>query len=304
LAAQRRKRDLRRFTQVSNDLPDNPKIEAFDQRDKHTIMAVAVSAWIVSNDSAADGEIVPRTALRKADAVGLSVDLDGEQVSVTDAMVAVGFWHRPGHTCQRCPQPRAGRVQLHDISLHQPSKADREELIEKKRRAGRASAKKRWGTPDEQEELPLGVAAGQDPAVTGVKTAATTGATTGGKADAMARATEQLGAEVQVPARQARPASRRKTKMREGWPLTEEMRLWAKEKIPDVDVGPQHERFVLHYVGKGTPVEDWGALWRSWMLDEQAKAKNRRGGRAPYRSPAGGAAELEDDWAPARRETA
>jgi hypothetical protein len=302
LAARRKKRDLRRFTQVSNDLPDNPKIDVFDQRDKHTIMAVAVSAWIVSNDSAADGEIVPRTALRKADAVGLTVDLDGEEMSVTEAMIAVGLWHLPGHQCKHgCPQPRTGRVQLHDIDLHQPSRAEREDLIEKRRKGGKASAAKRWGTSPEQGELDLGATAGQSAAVTGVKTDATTGA----MADAMARAAHQLGGDVDVPARQPRTTSRRKTKMREGWPLTEEMSIWAKEKTPDIDLPGQHERFVLHYKGKGTPVEDWVALWRAWMLQEQERAKNRRGGRQAYRNPEGGAAELEEDWGGAgHRETA
>lgn len=309
--AQRRARDTRRFTFVANDIFDNPKFAAFERRDLHTMVAVATAAWIVSNDTTGDGEILARSALRKADAVGVMVELDGQEMSVADAMTHQGLWHRPGHTCEKCPQPKDGRVQLHDIGLHQRLKAEREELSAKRSKYGKEGADKRWeplraakraaaaAQAAQQGELPFTADAGEEPVADAMASAIAKGMANP-MASAMASASEQLDREPDVPARRPRAVSTRgRTKIRADFAASETMRTWAKEHAADVDVDSETERFVTYWRGRGTLQEDWGSQWQSWMLGEQNKktAGGRRGAaRGPYRSPAGGTDELRNDW--------
>lgn len=55
-------------------------------------------------------------------------------------LVRVGLWHRPGHGCDRCPQPPAGHVVVHDYSDHNQTRDEIEKLTE----AGKAGAAARW----------------------------------------------------------------------------------------------------------------------------------------------------------------
>lgn len=64
-------------------------------------------------------------------------------------LVALGIWHRDGHTCPRCPPCPPGHYLVHDYLDWQPSaedeRAKRKAISEKRAAAGRKGAAARWG---------------------------------------------------------------------------------------------------------------------------------------------------------------
>jgi hypothetical protein len=56
-----------------------------------------------------------------------------------------------------------------------------------------------------------------------------------------------------------------KTLLPEGFPITEDMRVWAREKVPNVDIDGQHEQFCDYWRAHGKKMADWTATWRNWM---------------------------------------
>lgn len=52
-----------------------------------------------------------------------------------------GLWHTDQHDCDRCPQPGPGQYIVHDYLVHQRSRAEVEELSQKRRIAGSKGGK-------------------------------------------------------------------------------------------------------------------------------------------------------------------
>lgn len=78
--------------------------------------------------------------LRAAEAEGIA----GATQEASRALVEVGLWHPPGHTCKACAEPRRRFVVVHDYLRHQTSRA----AIEARRETGKRAAAKRWhGSP-------------------------------------------------------------------------------------------------------------------------------------------------------------
>jgi hypothetical protein len=48
-------------------------------------------------------------------------------------------------------------------------------------------------------------------------------------------------------------------------PITEEMRAWAQERVPSVNVARETEPFLDHHRAKGSGCKDGVAAWRTWM---------------------------------------
>lgn len=85
-----------------------------------------------------------------------------------------------------------------------------------------------------------------------------------------------------------------KTPIPDDFAPTAEMRAWAKEKCPDVDVDLQTEIFVNHFLDRpAVRRPGWDRSWRNWMLRQQGwsaeRAPRRTGapatGHQPYRNP-------------------
>jgi hypothetical protein len=53
----------------------------------------------------------------------------------------------------------------------------------------------------------------------------------------------------------------------EDFAITIEMRAWAGERIPQVDLEFETEKLVMWAQAKGVWRSDWTATWRSWMLN-------------------------------------
>lgn len=124
--------DPRQYVRVSVDLPLNPKLAAIDD-------PAAAWAYVVSlcycGSSLTDG-FFPVAAV---------VRLAGVDMANAMTLVEQGLWHKSGHNCRRCPQPKTGQAVVHDYLRHQRSADEARDLTEKRREAGRKGAKSRWG---------------------------------------------------------------------------------------------------------------------------------------------------------------
>lgn len=56
-----------------------------------------------------------------------------------------------------------------------------------------------------------------------------------------------------------------KTLIPEDFSITAEMRKWASEKVPSVDIDAQTEEFCDYWRAHGKKMADWTATWRNWM---------------------------------------
>ena len=62
--------------------------------------------------------------------------------------------------------------------------------------------------------------------------------------------------------------------------VTEQMRIWAEEKVPGVDIDYQMEKF--HDCTFKVAKKDWPATFRNWMRGEQEKIDVRMNNRDFY----------------------
>lgn len=72
-----------------------------------------------------------------------------------------------------------------------------------------------------------------------------------------------------------------KTLLPDAFAITPEMRGWAREKVPTVDIDSQHEVFCDYWRAHGKKMADWQATWRNWMRRAPEFA---RPGPVTYRS--------------------
>jgi uncharacterized protein YdaU (DUF1376 family) len=86
-----------------------------------------------------------------------------------------------------------------------------------------------------------------------------------------------------------KPVPKRKSKSRlpDPFNVTGDMRLWASDRAPAVNLTLESEKFVNYWRGSGGTKADWEATWRTWMLKAQEDANRRltgpprTGARAP-----------------------
>lgn len=67
-----------------------------------------------------------------------------------------------------------------------------------------------------------------------------------------------------------KPPRKRGTRIPEPFIVNGEMRAWAKERVPGVDVNSSTERFVNHWrsTTRGATKLDWLATWRNWLISD------------------------------------
>ena len=56
-----------------------------------------------------------------------------------------------------------------------------------------------------------------------------------------------------------------KTKLPDDFAITPDLRSWAVEKAPNVDIDREHENFCDYWRAHGKMMADWKATWRMWM---------------------------------------
>lgn len=76
--------------------------------------------------------------------------------------------------------------------------------------------------------------------------------------------------------------AKKKTKIPDPFMLTAEMRSWAAESAPAVNVKSETESFVDYWRGEAKTKADWPATWRNWIRRAQQSAE-KGGGRGGYK---------------------
>lgn len=76
----------------------------------------------------------------------------------------------------------------------------------------------------------------------------------------------------------ADPKPKRKSRLPEPFNLTGDMRKWAAERTPAVNLVNETEKFVNYWRGSGGTKADWPATWRTWFLKAQEDANRRLSG--------------------------
>lgn len=88
-------------------------------------------------------------------------------------------------------------------------------------------------------------------------------------------------------------ARKRATRIPDPFLVTGEMRSWAAENTPAVDVNASTAKFVDYWrgkAGKDATKLDWLATWRNWMRNDQDRAQPRAA------VPAGPRPSISDEW--------
>lgn len=138
---------------------------------------------------------------------------------------------------------------IRDYAEHQFTKSDRDELSEKRRKA----AEKRWSnaSAEQVQSKPM-----QADAEIGI-----------GKEISNSSSAKKSG------------AAKRGTRIPEPFMLTNDMREWASNEVPTVDVDASTRRFVDYWraeTGAKATKLDWIATWRNWLRrDADSKKPNR-----------------------------
>lgn len=252
------------WVKLDDQFPEHPKVAQTGP----LAMAMQVAALCYSNRKLTDG-FIPRSIARTLldfevveDDVIYTISVtsgmsgqDVEPVWVIGLLVDSGMWDEV-----------PGGYQIHDYHDYQPSKA--EILAERKQRsdAGKKGAASRWdGTGHGASHN------GRD----GTRHDASHG-TRDGKW--MAKPCP-VPVPVPVPERQeSTPAPATPTPPKRGhrlpdtFRLTDDMRSWAAEKHPSLDVDEQTERFRDYWraeSGAKASKLDWVAAWRTWMSNAE-----------------------------------
>lgn len=94
------------------------------------------------------------------------------------------------------------------------------------------------------------------------------------------RGTEEQGNSETTTSSRARTARSTATRVPDPFPLTDDLKTWARTECPGVGMS-EHERFMDYWRGvggaKGRKV-DWEATWRNWMRRAQDEGRGHRAG--------------------------
>jgi len=137
-----------------------------------------------------------------------------------------------------------GGWRIHDFEKHHPLRAEIEAkqvaLSEKRSQAGRKGAAKRWQTDGK------GVASDSSETETETETS---------------------------PSNEGENAPRRAHSISPNFSINANMRAWAAENTPLVDIDAKLPEFIDYWRGVGKPLKDWEAAWRNGMRKQQGFAE-------------------------------
>ena len=67
--------------------------------------------------------------------------------------------------------------------------------------------------------------------------------------------------------------------------ITEDMRAWAQQKAPGIDLDEHHADFCDWFHARGRMMVDWDATWRNWMRRAANSVPGYREINKPPRPP-------------------
>jgi len=77
-----------------------------------------------------------------------------------------------------------------------------------------------------------------------------------------------------------RPRSERASRLPADFVITPDMRIWAREKVPGLNIEHATDKFINHFMaqsGSRAVMRDWTAAWRKWMLGDLDRNPPRNG---------------------------
>lgn len=241
--------DKRAFAQFDVGYLDNPKImDVFDASPIAVVMHFASVLYCAQHLT--DGKVASGAMQRKA----------GGTAADTKILVDAELWHMPGHGCEHCPQPDAGKVYVHDYTEHNRTS----DGVKRATAAGKKGAEARWA---KEKPTPKGNANRIPPASESQSDEDET---------AMPRKKEER------ETTEGKPSVPRKRAKRipDDFGITEEMREWGRKNCATVDGPAETVKFINYWqakAGKDATKLDWFATWRNWMLN----AKERQPANKP-----------------------
>lgn len=75
---------------------------------------------------------------------------------------------------------------------------------------------------------------------------------------------------------------KRSTTLPNDFKVTESMFTWAVEKVPNLNLEEETEKFELYHSSKNSKFVDWSKAWRSWMLNAKKWTKTDNSGVDPW----------------------
>jgi hypothetical protein len=228
---------------IDDSFYDHPKV--FDASDSAVALWVRAGCWSARNLT--DGAIPGRLAFRLCD----------DPMKAAAELVERGLWEHVGDD-----------YLFHDWHDYQPARDDvlaKREEAKERMRAHRAKAKQRSSTrspersPERSSELHAQFAP-PDPT--------RPDPSPNGEGETSAKADGTLFPAPVKPKKKGRPR-RPETSLPGDFAVTAEMRAWAAENTPGVDVDLATKKFINHALSHDRRQRDWVAAWRNWMLNER-----------------------------------
>lgn len=152
-----------------------------------------------------------------------------------------GLWHAPGHDCETCEQPPAGKVYVHHFLEHNRDAAEAKRVSKKRSDA----AKARWESDASRMQSAL-------------------------QNEAVCNAEREREKEIPEANASGRPRKRaaRATRIPDGWTPSDELAQTMHAECPNVDQRAEHRKFVDYWTaksGKDATKADWNATYRNWI---------------------------------------
>lgn len=157
---------------------------------------------------------------------------------------------------------------LRDYAEHQFTKADRDELAEKRSDAGKRGAAKRWG------------------GMANAKQTVTDAKQSDGKSW---QAIAEIGVGKGITTSKEVEGAKRASPVPERFEITDTLRAWGAKETPLVNLDAKLPEFIDYWRGTGAVKKDWVATWRNGMRKQQEFAERdaaKKPNRPAYKIPA------------------
>lgn len=264
-------RDKRAWAPVDIGYLDNPKmLDILDASSNATLMHLASILYCAQHLT--DGHVSPGVARRKVGATA-------EDVRV---LVEFGLWHEPGHDCEDCPQPEAGKVYVHDFLEHNRTAEEAKRVSSKRSKA----AQKRWA--DEKGANAGSNAPRMQSALHDAQQPAMQNEGVCNAERDRERETSTTDVVEGAPSRSASTTARGQ-RLPEAWKPDSSVIAAMAAEAPHVDQQREHAKFTDYWQsqpGAKGRKSDWNATYRNWIR-RAAENAPKTGNRSTDRAIAG-----------------
>lgn len=226
--------DKRAWAKIDLGYLTNPKMaDVLDESSTATLMHLASILHCAQHLT--DGHASPKAMQRMVGGSNQDAEL----------LIESGLWHKPGHTCEDCPQPDLGRIYVHNYLEHNRSAHDAHKVSQARSEA----AKARWNPKDEQSASKL---------------------------DSKVGAESNAEREKEKKEKKEGQITHLPHTLPPDFSITDEMRAWASHVAPAVNIDSETFDFIDYWTngkGAGEKKKDWARTWQNNMKRKQQWAE-------------------------------